>query len=126
MLLAPYYRRFELPWEGDSEASLRYRRILRVGLVLLVLLGILIPLLPAPPRPASEEAIPQRLARVMIENQVKPPPPPPPPPVVQEPLAPAEMLMEVQGYLDYWLPMAAHARQLADTSRSVFRTSLLY
>jgi len=48
-----------------------------------VLLGILIPLLPAPPRPASEEAIPQRLARVMIENQVKPPPPPPP--VVQEP-----------------------------------------
>jgi len=47
-----------------------------------VLLGILIPLLPAPPRPASEEAIPQRLARVMIENQVKPPPPPP---VVQEP-----------------------------------------
>jgi len=85
VLLAPYYRRFELPWEGDSEASLRYRRILRVGLVLLVLLGILIPLLPAPPRPASEEAIPQRLARVMIENQVKPPPPPPPPPVVQEP-----------------------------------------
>ena len=85
MLLAPYYRRFELPWEGDPEASLRYRRILRVGLVLLVLLGILIPLLPAPPRPAGEEAIPQRLARVMIENQVKPPPPPPPPPVVQEP-----------------------------------------
>ena len=82
MLLAPYYRRFELPWEGDSEASQRYRRILQVGLALLLLLGILIPLLPAPPRPASEEAIPQRLARVMIENQVKPPPPPPPP--VQE------------------------------------------
>ena len=83
MLLAPYYRRFELPWEGDSEASQRYRRILQVGLGLLLLLGILIPLLPAPPRPAGEEAIPQRLARVMIENQAKPPPPPPPP--VQEP-----------------------------------------
>jgi len=38
-------------------------------------------------------------------------------PFVQpEPLAPAEMLKEAQGYLDYWLPMAAHARQLADTS----------
>ena len=85
MLLVPYYRRYELAWEGDSEASVRYRRILRVGLALLVLLGILIPLLPAPPRPASEEAIPQRLARVMIEQQVKPPPPPPPPPPVQEP-----------------------------------------
>ena len=83
MLLAPYYRRFELPWEGDSEASQRYRRILQVGLALLLLLGILIPLLPAPPRPAGEEAIPQRLARVMIETQAKPPPPPPPP--VQEP-----------------------------------------
>ena len=85
MLLVPYYRRYELAWEGDSEASVRYRRILRVGLALLVLLGILIPLLPAPPRPASEEAIPQRLARVMIEQQVKPPPPPPPPPVQEPP-----------------------------------------
>jgi protein TonB len=78
VLLAPYYRRFELPWEGDAEASQRFRKILQVGLALLVLLGILIPLLPAPPRPVSEEAVPQRLARVMIENQVKPPPPPPP------------------------------------------------
>jgi periplasmic protein TonB len=77
VLLAPYYRRFELPWEGDAEASQRFRKILQVGLALLVLLGILIPLLPAPPRPVSEEAVPQRLARVMIENQVKPPPPPP-------------------------------------------------
>ena len=85
MLLAPYYRRFELPWEGDSEATGRYRRILQIGLALLLLLGILIPLLPAPPRPAGEDAIPQRLARVMIENQVKPPPPPPPPPVQEPP-----------------------------------------
>jgi protein TonB len=85
VLLAPYYRRFELPWEGDSEASARFRKIVRIGLVLLVLFGILIPLLPAPPRPASEEAVPQRLARVMIENQVKPPPPPPPPPVPEPP-----------------------------------------
>ena len=31
-------------------------------------------------------------------------------------LAPAEALKEAQGYLDYWLPMAAHASQLADVS----------
>ncbi|HSY08644.1 MAG TPA: AgmX/PglI C-terminal domain-containing protein [Steroidobacteraceae bacterium] len=84
MLLAPFYRRFELPWEGDFEATARFRKIVRIGLVVLVLLGILIPLLPAPPRPASEEAVPQRLARVMIE-QAKPPPPPPPPPVPEQP-----------------------------------------
>jgi TonB family protein len=77
VLLAPYYRQFELAWEGDTEASVRFRRILRVGLVALLLFGILIPLLPSPPRLASEEAVPQRLARVMIE-QAKPPPPPPP------------------------------------------------
>ena len=77
MLLAPYYRQFELAWEGDTEARARFRRILRVGLVVLVIFGILIPLLPSPPRPASEDAVPQRLARVMIE-QAKPPPPPPP------------------------------------------------
>src|ERR1700692_3062532 len=84
VLLAPYYRRFELPWEGDSEASERFRRILQIVLAVFVLLGVLFPLLPAPPRMTAEEAVPQRLARVMIE-QVKPPPPPPPPPVVQEP-----------------------------------------
>jgi protein TonB len=95
VLLAPYYRRFELPWEGDFEASGRFRKILQAGLALLIVLGILFPLLPSPPRPAGEEAVPQRLARVMIENQVKPPPPPPPPveqpkiePVKKIPIAP--------------------------------------
>lgn len=85
MLLAPYYRRYELPWEGDPEAALHYRKILRVGLIVFVLLGILFPLLPAPPRHNAADAVPQRLARVMIENQVKPPPPPPPPPVEETP-----------------------------------------
>jgi len=76
-MLAPYYRNFELPWESDPEERDRYRRILRVGLIALILLSIIIPLLPTPKRQAAEE-IPQRLARVMIEQQPKPPPPPPP------------------------------------------------
>jgi len=84
MLLAPYYRTYDLPWEGDPQSSERFRRILRIGLALLVVLGILFPLLPKPQRDAAEEAIPPRLARVMIEQQVKPPPPPPPPEVVPE------------------------------------------
>jgi protein TonB len=84
VLLAPYYRRYELPWEGDPEARARFRRILQVGLALFALFGILFAVLPSPPRPAEEAVVPQRLARVMIEQQVKPPPPPPPP-VVQEP-----------------------------------------
>ena len=76
MLLAPYYREYELPWEGDPEATARFRKILRVLLIIFLLLGILFPLLPRPARPTTED-VPQRLARVMIEEQPKPPPPPP-------------------------------------------------
>ena len=84
MLLAPYYREYELPWEGDPEASARFRKILRVLLILLVLLGILFPLLPRPATPTTED-VPQRLARVMLEEKPKPPPPPPTPKPEEKP-----------------------------------------
>ena len=77
MILAPYYREFELPWEGDPESSERFRKILRVLLVILVVLGILFPLLPTPKRETAQD-IPTRLAKVMLENKPKPPPPPKP------------------------------------------------
>ena len=76
--LVPFYREYELPWEGDPESSSRFRKILRVMLFLFVLFGILFPLL-SPPKPtAADTEVPQRLARVMIEEKPKPPPPPPP------------------------------------------------
>lgn len=78
MVLAPYYRTFELPWELDADEQDRYRRILKVALILFVVFGLAFPLLPSPKRMASEEAVPPRLARVMIAQQPKPPPPPPP------------------------------------------------
>ena len=77
MLLAPYYREYELPWEGDEEASARFRKILRVLLIILAFFGILFPILHPPARPTVED-IPERLARVMLEEKPKPPPPPPP------------------------------------------------
>jgi len=81
VVLAPYYREYELPWEGDTEASQRFRKILRILLIIFVLFSLLMMLLPKPKNTMAEE-VPQRLARVMIEQQVKPPPPPPPPPEV--------------------------------------------
>ena len=84
MLLAPYYRSYELPWEGDTEQTERFRKMMRVGLILFVLLSILFILLPTPKKTHMEESVPPRLARVMIESQPKPPPPPPPP-VVEQP-----------------------------------------
>jgi periplasmic protein TonB len=82
MLLAPFYREFELPWEGDPESESRFRKILRVLLILLILFGILFPLLPNSKPTAADTEVPQRIAQVMIEE--KPKPPPPPPKVVEE------------------------------------------
>ena len=79
MLRAPFYREFELPWEGDPESESRFRKILRVLLILLILFGILFPLLPNPKPTAAETEVPQRIAQVMIEEKPKPPPPPPKP-----------------------------------------------
>jgi periplasmic protein TonB len=81
-VITPFYREYELAWEGDAESSSRFRKILWVLLGLFLILGILFPLLPTPKLTASETEVPQRLARVMIEE--KPKPPPPPPPVVKE------------------------------------------
>jgi periplasmic protein TonB len=85
-MLAPYYRNFELAWEGDEDTQRRFRRIWRVGVVLLLAFAILIALLPAPRTPPGEAVVPPQLARVMLQEQPKPPPKPevkPPPPVVK-------------------------------------------
>jgi len=87
MLLAPYYREYDLPWEGDPESSERFRRILRVLLIVFLVLGILFPLLPTPQRPTVED-VPQRLVHMMLENRPKPPPPPPPKPEEQPKIEP--------------------------------------
>jgi periplasmic protein TonB len=79
MLLAPFYREYDLPWEGDPESSGRFRRILQILLAVLVVFGILFPLLPTPKRQTAAD-IPQRLVRVMTETRPPQPPPPPPPP----------------------------------------------
>jgi TonB family protein len=78
-LTSPYYRSYELPWEGEPESSRRFRKLLRWMLLLLLVFGILFPLLPTPQRTALESEVPERLARVMIQNKPKPPPPPPKP-----------------------------------------------
>src|SRR5882724_7232234 len=87
-VITPYYREYELPWEGDTESSSRFRRILRILLILFLIFGILFPLLPTPKRTAAETEVPQRLARVLIEEKPKPPPPPP---VVKEKPKPLEV-----------------------------------
>jgi protein TonB len=84
MTLSPYYRSYELAWEGDEEGTSRFRRYLLIALAIYVVFAVLIPILKVPPSTESAvEAVPPRLARIMIEEQPKPPPPPPPKPVEQ-------------------------------------------
>lgn len=79
MVLAPYYRRFDLPWEGDPEANQRFRRLLQIGLALLLVFTIIVALVKLPPPvQTAEDAVPERLARLMQQEKPKPPPPPKP------------------------------------------------
>ncbi|MEJ0100991.1 MAG: TonB family protein [Pseudomonadota bacterium] len=79
MVLAPYYRRYELPWEEDQDSLQRFRRLMWTGLALLVAFAIIMPFVPRP-RPAQiVPEVPERLARLMVQEKPKPPPPPPKP-----------------------------------------------
>lgn len=76
MQLTEYYRSYRLPWEADPEEQRRLRRLLTIGLLLLALFGLVLPLLHLPaPSEAPEQAVPERLARLMVQAKPKPPPP---------------------------------------------------
>ena len=77
MALAAYHRVYELAWDGDPESSRRFRRILRTLLIIVAICGVAIPLLPTPAPTVEETAVPPQLARIMIEQKLKPPPPKP-------------------------------------------------
>lgn len=81
MVLAPYYRSYDLPWEGDEESTRRFRRLALIGFAIFLVVGILVPLLNLPePKESAASVVPERLARIIEEEKAKPPPPPPPPP----------------------------------------------
>jgi periplasmic protein TonB len=89
VVLAPYYRRFDLPWDVDPESDLRVRRFIWGGLAALVVFGIVIQFVPKP-KVEVAAPIPERLARLMVQEKPKPPPPPPPPQQQVEPEKPRE------------------------------------
>lgn len=78
MQLSQYYRNYELPWESDSEDQARFRRLLTIGLVLLLVFGLVLPFIHLSKQvESSAEAVPERLARLMVQEKPKPPPPAP-------------------------------------------------
>ena len=83
--LAPYFRRFELPWALEEESERKFKKLLRILLVIASLLALLVFLLPH--REAERlkpEELKERVAQLIVEKP-KPPPPPPPPPEEKKP-----------------------------------------
>jgi len=90
--LAPFYRRYELPWSPSEEMEQRFRRILRNCAIVFGIIAVIMPFLPRTERNINTESLPERVVQLVIEPP-KPPPPPPPPkpeklPVAEKP-APA-------------------------------------
>ena len=79
--LAPYFRRYELPWSPSEEMERRFRAILRNLAIVATLLAIVIALLPKHEQVTNTNSLPERVVKLVME----PPPPPPPPPPKPEP-----------------------------------------
>jgi TonB family protein len=85
MNLAPFYRRFELPWEPSEERDRAFKRLLRILLIIATLLALLIAVLPKrETEKLKKEELKERVAQLIVEKP-KPPPPPPPPPEEKKP-----------------------------------------
>jgi len=88
--LAPYYRRYELPWSPSEEMERRFRTILRNLAIVFAIIAILMPFLPRHKVLVNTESLPERVVQLVMEPP--PPPPPPPPPKPEKPLEKAPVV----------------------------------
>jgi periplasmic protein TonB len=82
--LAPYYRRYDLPWSPLEEMERRYRVILRNLAIVFGIFAVLMPFLPRHAQVVNTESLPERVVQLVMEPP--PPPPPPPPPKPEKPV----------------------------------------
>ncbi len=83
MVLAPFYRLYELPWSPTEEVERRFRKVVRNAFIVFAVFAVLIPLLPMPERGLVKAPdIPDRIVKLVLEKPA--PPPPPPPPKIEE------------------------------------------
>jgi TonB family protein len=82
--IAPYFRKFELPWGLREESERKFVVLLRNLLIVCTILAIIIALLPKPERAkVKPEDLPDRVVQLIVEKPKPPPPPPPPEPEKQ-------------------------------------------
>jgi protein TonB len=78
LMIAPYYRHFDLPWTPSEETEQRFRISLRNALIAFAVIGLIFPFIPLPDRKPAPPALPDRVVQLLIEKKAPPPPPPPP------------------------------------------------
>ena len=81
--VAPFFRRYDLPWSPNEEMERRFRNILRNLAIALSLLALLIVFLPKKEQVANTDSLPERVVKLVMEPPPPPPPPPPPKPEVK-------------------------------------------
>jgi protein TonB len=79
--LAPFYRRYELPWSPAEEMERRFRTILRNLAIVFAIIAVIMPFLPKHERVVNTDSLPERVVQLVT---TPPPPPPPPPPEPQK------------------------------------------
>ncbi len=82
--LAPYYRRYELPWSPSEEMERRFRTILRNLAIVFAIFAVVLPFLPRHQLVVNTDSLPERVVQLVLEPP--PPPPPPPPPKPEKPV----------------------------------------
>jgi protein TonB len=105
--LAPYYRRYELPWSPSEEMERRFRTILRNLAIVFGIFAILMPFLPRHKIVVNTDSLPERVVQLVMEPPPPPPPPPPPKPekpvekapVVPKPVVPVDPRVKAQKSL---------------------------
>jgi TonB family protein len=100
--LAPYFRRYELPWSPAQDMERRFRAILRYLVIAFAIIAIVMPFLPRHEPVPNTESAPERVVQLVMEPPPPPPPPPPPKPQKIEPKAPvsAKPTAPVQAPVD--------------------------
>ncbi len=82
--IAPFFRKFDLPWGLSEESEHRFVVLLRWSLGIATLFAIIIWLLPQPERAkVKPEDLSERVVQLIVEKPKPPPPPPPPEPEEQ-------------------------------------------
>ena len=77
----PFYREYDLPWTTEQGQERKFRRLLGGIMLATLVLSLVWPFLPSPePDPTEVIDVPERIAKLMLEQQIQPPPPPLPEP----------------------------------------------